>query len=226
MSLENSCFLFDIDGTLVDLHHLWEKAYRDAYQQLTGVTLQQEEYRILFSNPDLVGHKIILEKKVMYTPEAVLLLARGGQKLARENFAGDLTSYVLPGVQEILSSLSAEQATLATATGNTQNLAELILQNSGLRDYFSLMGCAEENTKSKAEIVERVLQNYTQQGKIFDKWKTYMIGDTPSDIRAAQGNGIVSIAVATGYFSSEELAKEKPDYVLKDLREMRGIIWV
>ncbi|MBI2666749.1 HAD family hydrolase [Candidatus Woesearchaeota archaeon] len=47
---------------------------------------------------------------------------------------------------------------------------------------------------------------------------------TPADIRAARENGIIAIAVATGYFSKEELVKEKPDYVLKDIQEIMSVL--
>jgi phosphoglycolate phosphatase-like HAD superfamily hydrolase len=48
-----------------------------------------------------------------------------------------------------------------------------------------------------------------------------LVGDAPPDVRAAHQNGIRSIAVATGLTPVEELAAERPDILLRDLRELR-----
>jgi phosphoglycolate phosphatase-like HAD superfamily hydrolase len=48
-----------------------------------------------------------------------------------------------------------------------------------------------------------------------------LIGDAPADILAAQANHIRAIAVATGLTPAEELRSHQPDFLLKDLRELR-----
>jgi len=62
---------------------------------------------------------------------------------------------------------------------------------------------AEELTKHKAE---------------------YMIGDSIYDIIAGKKAGCKTIAVLTGDFSKEELEKEKPDYIINDLSELKDIL--
>lgn len=46
-----------------------------------------------------------------------------------------------------------------------------------------------------------------------------VIGDTPKDIECAKHNNFISVAVATGRYSVEELAKHQPDFVLTDLSD-------
>jgi phosphoglycolate phosphatase-like HAD superfamily hydrolase len=48
-----------------------------------------------------------------------------------------------------------------------------------------------------------------------------LIGDAPSDILAAKGNGIRSIAVQTGITPPEELEAARPDFLLRNLRDLR-----
>ena len=48
-----------------------------------------------------------------------------------------------------------------------------------------------------------------------------LIGDAPADILAARANGIRAIAVQTGITPPEELRALHPDYLLRDLRELR-----
>jgi phosphoglycolate phosphatase-like HAD superfamily hydrolase len=48
-----------------------------------------------------------------------------------------------------------------------------------------------------------------------------LVGDAPADIIAARRNGIRSISVRTGITPVEELRALNPDYLLRDLRELR-----
>ena len=47
-----------------------------------------------------------------------------------------------------------------------------------------------------------------------------VVGDTPSDIRAARDNGLDVVAVATGVFSVEELRAASPDLLVASLTEL------
>ena len=49
---------------------------------------------------------------------------------------------------------------------------------------------------------------------------TIIIGDTPADIDCAHANGCRCISVATGHFSTEELASHQPDVLMKDLSSL------
>ncbi len=48
-----------------------------------------------------------------------------------------------------------------------------------------------------------------------------LVGDSPSDVIAARGNNIRSIAVRTGITPPAELEAECPDFLLGTLRELR-----
>jgi hypothetical protein len=52
----------------------------------------------------------------------------------------------------------------------------------------------------------------------FARARHCLIGDTPRDIQAAQANGVLAVAVATGLCSMEELAVASPDVLVEDLR--------
>ena len=51
-----------------------------------------------------------------------------------------------------------------------------------------------------------------------------MIGDTPRDIACGKAFGARTIAVATGTWSREELAKYHPDFLIDDLSNVDAII--
>ena len=56
-----------------------------------------------------------------------------------------------------------------------------------------------------------------------DTLATLVIGDTPNDVRAAGDNGAVSVAVATGHFSAEELRSAGAHTVLPDLADTDAV---
>ena len=53
---------------------------------------------------------------------------------------------------------------------------------------------------------------------------TVLVGDTPSDVLAASVNGARSVAVATGSFTTGQLADAGADVVLADLSDAARVI--
>ena len=51
-----------------------------------------------------------------------------------------------------------------------------------------------------------------------------MIGDRPHDIQAGKGNGFCTIGVLWGNGTKEELLAAGADYLVKNLRELVGVI--
>jgi phosphoglycolate phosphatase-like HAD superfamily hydrolase len=51
-----------------------------------------------------------------------------------------------------------------------------------------------------------------------------IVGDSVSDVRAGKAAGAVTVAVLSGLFSREELAKERPDLILKDVTVLPDFI--
>ena len=49
--------------------------------------------------------------------------------------------------------------------------------------------------------------------------QVFVVGDTPRDIEAAQAEGAVSVGVATGHYSVDELAAARADHVLPSLSD-------
>jgi phosphoglycolate phosphatase-like HAD superfamily hydrolase len=52
----------------------------------------------------------------------------------------------------------------------------------------------------------------------------FIIGDTPKDVECAKPFGATSVAVATGLYSTQELAESKPDHLFNDLSDTEGLL--
>ena len=93
------------------------------------------------------------------------------------------------------------------------------MERAGLRSYLRF-GAFAELAKDRAGLVRIAIKHARSQGWIDRKSPIALIGDHPNDIRAAQQNGVRSVAVATGVISSEELASHAPDVLVPDMRSL------
>jgi phosphoglycolate phosphatase len=128
----------------------------------------------------------------------------------------DLGEFVAPGVTDVLESLAARDGThLALLTGNLEPIARLKMARAGLARFFEPgqggFGSDHEDRTELPAIARRRAGNYPRA-------KTVVIGDTPRDIACARADGVRCIAVATGPFGADDLAKA--DVVLRSAHEL------
>ncbi len=220
--LRDHAFIFDIDGTLVDLRQIWEQAYNHLYWKHHGFTLTEAEMKSMFGPPELQCHENILKGRNLYTEERAQELVRTTEDTMLLTLARtDVPRRIIPGAIPCLLELQSRQAALACATGNIESIAKSILAHSGLRDYFPVVSFSSPQTPERYQIVAQAKSGLEQlHHTSFDNPKTYVVGDSPSDIRAAKKLGLVSVGVATGHYSREELDNEKPALLISHLGEL------
>lgn len=132
------------------------------------------------------------------------------------------TINLLDGVQNLLKECEKQNILMALVTGNVKEIAYEKLKRLGISNYFSCGGFGSEHHK-RAELVKIAIKHARKMefnGEIF------LVGDTPRDIEAAKNSQekIITIAVATGEFTKEELKNAGADYALNDLTKTTEII--
>ncbi len=121
---------------------------------------------------------------------------------------------VLPGVIELLETLTTESdIKLGLLTGNSRFRAEIKLKVARLEKYFLneegvLVGAFGDISNKRADLIEEA------KGKYGDGIYV-LIDDSLIGAKMAKENNVISIMVATGKASVEEL-KEYSDYVFED----------
>jgi phosphoglycolate phosphatase-like HAD superfamily hydrolase len=213
--------LFDIDGTLLRRageHH--RQALVAAIRRATGAETTTE-------NIPVAG---MLDRDIL-----ALMMARAGMKpgpirrampdvvkLAQSIYvrsAPVLARRVCPGVRRLLGGLARRGAVMGLVTGNLTRIGWRKMERAGLRPYFRF-GAFAELAKDRAGLVRIAIRRARREGWIAPGSAISLVGDHPNDIRAAQANGIRSVAVATGLASLEELRSQRPDVALPDLRSL------
>lgn len=129
----------------------------------------------------------------------------------------DLCVTALPGVEQTLRHLRSKGAVIGLATGNLEPIGKLKLEAAKLLDLFDFGGWSD-CLEYRADVFRRAIGRAHQMAD--NSAAILVVGDTPSDIRAARANQLPVIAVATGVYSFDQLAAERPDLCLHSLEEL------
>src|SRR5207247_9495479 len=132
---------------------------------------------------------------------------------------------LLPGVLQLLEKLkSRPHLVLALLTGNVSRGARLKLEHYGVWHFFEFGAFADDH-RDRNQLGRFARPRAKEKhGREFSAKEIDVIGDTPRDIACGSALGARTIAVATGRWSRDELAKYEPDFLIDDLSDVETII--
>lgn len=211
--------LFDIDGTLVRGARCHYQAFVHAVQKFYGV------------DKDISGINYAGKTDPQILIE-VLKLGGLEDNVIKKNFRNCLNYMihyyqenvfqeniqVLGGVNELLKELESKNILLGLTTGNLEPIAHAKLGRVGLERYFSFGGYGSDSHHRPGLVkkaLKRARELYGFRGE-----RIFVIGDTPRDVEAAKHFKLLTLAVATGSYSSQDLEKTGADYVLENLENV------
>jgi phosphoglycolate phosphatase-like HAD superfamily hydrolase len=215
--------LFDIDGTLIDTHGAGMTALRAACRDVfgdDGPPLDLGGATDLGLLDSLCAHFGLdpadteLRDRFFATYHEHLDRGLGG-----DSYRGR----VIDGAERLVEALANTAGTvLGLLTGNTARGAEIKMRRHRLDRHFPFgaFGCDHADRNRLGPIaLERAARH---SGRTIDAGETWVIGDTPRDIACARAIGARCIAVATGGFSTSQLAAHNPDHLCVSLADAVG----
>ena len=214
--------LFDIDGTLVRRagpHH--REALCVGIHRVTGIRTTTDGIPVQgMLDPDILTE--MLKREGVKAAQIRELLPEIQRRA--ENYylkvCPPLDDKHCPAVEEVLKRLARRRILLGLVTGNLTKIGWRKLHRAGLRYYFCF-GAFGEMAKTRGGLVKIAVRHARNEGWIERDAPISLIGDAPQDIIAARENGIRAISVKTGITPVEELEAQRPDVLLRDLRELR-----
>ncbi|MBQ1679035.1 MAG: HAD hydrolase-like protein [Oscillospiraceae bacterium] len=206
--------LFDFDGTVFDtvegitrsIQYALRKHGReeplDRLRCFAGPPLV-DKFMEVFGVSQAEAEQLVLDFRERYVP------------------VGVYESAPFPGIGELLQSLRQAGLTLGIATSKPQNMAELLLEQSGLKAAFDVVTGSSPslNNEKKWQIVERALALCGA-----DKSDAVLVGDTKYDVLGAAQVGIPCIGVRWGYAAPGELEAAGAARIVETMDELLRLL--
>jgi phosphoglycolate phosphatase len=218
--------IFDLDQTLVEIHPVHEEAVRRSFQIVFGTTASLKD-------TDSAGRSLTESFAAIAAARGIppaVFAARSRELLSvfEREFAdilpADARQHILPGARELLKALSATDNLVVLYTGNSPITGGRILETTGLGRYFRLCFYGTE-FNARADMITRAAARAREiTGRDFTGKDVVVVGDSLRDVQTGRSLGALTIALGTGPYSTEELSRQRPDYVFPDLRDYRSVL--
>ena len=202
--------LWDVDGTLVEVGRGRDDKHRRAVEILGACVIPKQTRQGGKTDVQIISELVRGNNlNLGIIPEALKLL----DQLTIE----ELEQQPLQAAENAeltLSEFSKRGWINGILTGNTRARAKMKLESAGLLEEIS-----EKFFFDGQEALDRLQLSRGASETLlqFGMGSVVIVGDTPLDIQASQFAGFACVAVATGSFSLDELAKYDPDLLIEDL---------
>lgn len=201
--------LFDLDGTLIDSTPAICESFHAAFRAFDKELPSEESIK------KLIGHTledIFLSLGVEDTkcPQYVAAYKEHYQKICTQK-----TTLLQNAKESILK--AHEFAYLGVVTTKTGLYSKVLLEHFGVLQFFHCV-IGRENASEPKPSKEPILKALESMPKGIANSCTFMVGDTPLDILAANAAQIESFGVLSGYATLEVLQKYT-DRIAKDSLE-------
>ncbi len=207
-------YLFDLDGTLIDTAPDLHAALNHT---LTGSGLAPVDEAM---TRHWVGHgaRAMLQQAILHQQAEVDVEPLMAEFL--DYYGQHLTDFSQPytEVVETLQALHQAGAKLAVVTNKPFALSDRLLQQLGLRGLFAALvgGDTCEQPKPHAQPVHHCLQ---QLG--LDTQQVLFVGDSQTDVLAAQNAGVTVVCLRDGYNHGMDVESLGADGVINTFEELR-----
>ena len=212
-------YLFDIDGTILrDLGRIHMDSVTSSVRRVTGFELSLAGVVIHGSTDTAILAEAFrqagIPDKVFRSQVQAILDAMCENVAQRRHQINPLR---MPGIEETLRHLAQQGALLGVATGNLETIGWIKIEEAGLREWFRFGGFSDRFPDRVELVAHAALKARELAGP---QTRACVVGDTPRDIQAAHANSLPVIAVATGHFSSDELAGYQPEVCASSLADL------
>jgi phosphoglycolate phosphatase len=210
--------LFDVDGTLIDSGGAGARSWTHAFDTLYAIPADIGS-RTAAGETDPVVARKTFEAAVGREPTeaelarlfAVYLLRLSEEVRTSEGYR------VLDGVEDLLLMLSDTGTMLGLVSGAMEGAARVKLSRADLNRFFVFGGYGSDSDDRVLLTHVAIDKAATLHGHDVTPDRVFVVGDTPLDVEAAHAAGAVSVAVASGRFSVEELRAAGARHVLPSL---------
>lgn len=211
---KKSLIIFDVDGTLINSASGTIKALKETFKDVYDLQVSDSDLLKVYHHhfKTIISH--------FYTVHDPLKFEKAKQMYVHKSLLYSAERALFPHVYDTLKHLSKSNY-IATATNlTTSHLKQMC-------DYFDISQFIDhirgtdthDNPKPSPDILNESIE-------MFDvvKDKSFMVGDSLSDIRAGKNAGLNTIAMCYPGNDSHYFERVSPDYIISDFKEISQII--
>lgn len=198
--------LFDWDGTLADSAHLGLAAFEKTFREL-GVVFAHEIYQAKYSPNWYSTYEALgLPKELWQTADDLWIRHYGEQ-----------SAPLIDGVGETLLTLHKKDYQLGIVSSGSRSRVSREVQQSVLRDAFSVIICNEDIVNKKPDPEGLLLAMHELN---VDPAQCAYVGDAPEDIEMGRRGNVMTVGVRSTYPSSARVPAANPDLYLELMSEL------
>ena len=165
---------FDLDGTLLDTSPGIFNSVRYAEEQLDLAPISDEKLKEFVGPPP----KEMYMKKYGLAEETAYKAAQKHREYGRNRAIYEARLY--PGIKELLETLKIQNYKLAVSTLKAQGIAEAVLANFGIAEYFdTIVGMDSAESMTKCMTITEAIKKTDTKGNVL------MVGDSIYDYEGA-----------------------------------------
>ncbi len=209
--------LFDVDETLVHTGGAGARSWNAAFEKIYGIPADIGQHtsagetdpqvvRATFTG--VMGRDPNDEELDHLYVQYLLHLA--DDILVSEHYR------ILPGVEQTLVALGEAGVLLGLVSGAMEGAARTKLIPADLNRFF-IFGTYGSDSPDRAELTGIGIEKAARLHVGLVPSQVFVVGDTPRDLDAAKSAGAVSVGVASGKYSVDELVAAGGDHVLGSL---------
>lgn len=204
--------IFDVDGTLTYTNQLIFDSFNHITKKYLGKTFSDEEIIALFGPTEDVILKEMCKDEYDIARKEYYQYYKENHNIAR----------TYAGIEMLIEDLFNNKIILGVFTGKGRTSALITLDELGLTDYFGLIVSGDDvvNHKPHPEGILQFLEQYNLSPD-----EVLMVGDAPSDIKAAKAAGVSIASVIWDSYSEEEVRKLNSNNLFHSVDELRSFIF-
>ena len=219
--------LFDIDGTLLKSRGVGLRAMQAALEEIHPARHSKDTHDVGAIDTagrldPLIWRELLAQRDIEATEQGHETFRRVYGDRLHSMIEAERPVICLDGAAEAVAWVRDHPKLIAALlTGNYPETGRLKVAGAGIDpdDFaFGVWGFEADTRRGLPPI--GIARAGEHLGRPLKPEEAVIVGDTPADIDCARAAGCPVIAVATGRFSTEELAPHDPDELLEDLSDL------
>jgi len=216
--------LFDIDKTLIKSSTGHSAAFSEGFKEVYDVDSTID----IINHHGMTDQQIIIEVLKKEGLEESEIYPKIGEcmevMLDHFNEIRDTVQIeVLEGVPELLEELEREDFLIGLVTGNLETIGRGKLEKAGLDHYFKLGGFGSDDI-DRTKLVRLAIKRAEEDFAFRSDDNVFLFGDAPQDMNAGNEAGAITVGVATGIYSKEDLENASAAHVVDNLQDTQQIL--